>query len=59
MGGVQSAVALVLPGVTALMMGLDGRWSAIRITLELYMVGRRAGSSPSGRSSMIMTSSSP
>ena len=23
-----------LPGVTALMMGLDGRWSAIRITLR-------------------------
>ncbi len=93
-----------LPGVTALMIGLDGRWSAIQITLEsqliglalillatpraredidtstaiayvfvagiaclfaallaleLYMLGRRAGNSPSGRSSMIITSSSP
>jgi hypothetical protein len=28
-----------LPGVTALMMGLDGRWSAIRITLESQLVG--------------------
>src|SRR3954464_15981159 len=29
-----------LPGVTALMMGLDGRWSAIRITLESQLIGR-------------------
>jgi hypothetical protein len=29
----------VLPGVTALMMGLDGRWSAIRITLESQLIG--------------------
>jgi hypothetical protein len=28
-----------LPGVTALMMGLDGRWSAIRITLERQLIG--------------------
>jgi hypothetical protein len=28
-----------LPGVTALMMGLDGRWSAIRITLQSQMIG--------------------
>ena len=28
-----------LPGVTALMMGLDGRWSAIRITLESQLIG--------------------
>jgi hypothetical protein len=28
-----------LPGVTALVMGLDGRWSAIRITLESQLIG--------------------
>jgi hypothetical protein len=28
-----------LPGVTALMIGLDGRWSAIRITLESQLIG--------------------
>ena len=28
-----------LPGVTALMMGLDGRWSAIRITLQSPLIG--------------------
>jgi hypothetical protein len=28
-----------LPGVTELMMGLDGRWSAIRITLESQLIG--------------------
>ena len=28
-----------LPGVAALMMGLDGRWSAIRITLESQLIG--------------------
>jgi hypothetical protein len=28
-----------LPGVTALMMGIDGRWSAIRITLESQFIG--------------------
>jgi hypothetical protein len=28
-----------LPGVTALMMGADGRWSAIRITLESQLIG--------------------
>ncbi len=28
-----------LPGVTALMMALDGRWSAIRITLESQLIG--------------------
>jgi hypothetical protein len=28
-----------LPGVTALMMGLDGRWTAIRITLESQLIG--------------------
>jgi hypothetical protein len=28
-----------LPGVTALMMGLDGRWSSIRITLESQLIG--------------------
>jgi hypothetical protein len=28
-----------LPRVTALMMGLDGRWSAIRITLESQLIG--------------------
>src|SRR3954451_13750094 len=28
-----------LPGVTALMMGLDARWSAIRITLESQLIG--------------------
>ena len=30
-----------LPGVTALMMGIDGRWSAIRITLESQLIGSR------------------
>jgi hypothetical protein len=28
-----------LPGVTALMMGLDGRWTGIRITLESQLIG--------------------
>jgi hypothetical protein len=28
-----------LPGVTALIMGLDGRWTAIRITLESQVIG--------------------
>ncbi len=28
-----------LPGITALMMGIDGRWSAIRITLESQLIG--------------------
>jgi hypothetical protein len=28
-----------LPGVTALMMGIDGRWTAIRITLESQVIG--------------------
>ncbi len=28
-----------LPGVTALVMGLDGRWTAIRITLESQLIG--------------------
>jgi hypothetical protein len=28
-----------LPSVTALMMGVDGRWSAIRITLESQLIG--------------------
>jgi hypothetical protein len=28
-----------LPGVTALMMGLDGRWTAIKITLESQLIG--------------------
>jgi hypothetical protein len=28
-----------LPGVTAVMMGLDGRWTAIRITLESQLIG--------------------
>ena len=28
-----------LPGVTALMMGIDGRWSAVRITLESQLIG--------------------
>jgi hypothetical protein len=28
-----------LPGVTALMMGVDGRWTAIRITLESQLIG--------------------
>jgi hypothetical protein len=28
-----------LPGVTAVMMGIDGRWSAIRITLESQLIG--------------------
>ena len=28
-----------LPGVTALMMALDGRWTAIRITLESQLIG--------------------
>jgi hypothetical protein len=28
-----------LPGVTALMMGLDGRWTAIQITLESQLIG--------------------
>jgi hypothetical protein len=28
-----------LPGVTALMMGVDGRWSAVRITLESQLIG--------------------
>jgi hypothetical protein len=32
-------VAFALPGVTALMMGLDRRWSAIRITLESQLIG--------------------
>jgi hypothetical protein len=29
----------VLPGVVAIMMALDGRWSAIRITLESQVRG--------------------
>jgi hypothetical protein len=28
-----------LPAVTALMMGIDGRWSAVRITLESQLIG--------------------
>jgi hypothetical protein len=28
-----------LPGVVAIMMALDGRWSAIRITLESQVLG--------------------
>jgi hypothetical protein len=28
-----------LPGITALMMGIDGRWSAVRITLESQLIG--------------------
>jgi hypothetical protein len=28
-----------LPGVTALTMGIDGRWTAIRITLESQLIG--------------------
>jgi hypothetical protein len=28
-----------LPGLTALVMGLDGRWTAIRITLESQLIG--------------------
>jgi hypothetical protein len=28
-----------LPGITALMMGVDGRWTAIRITLESQLIG--------------------
>jgi hypothetical protein len=28
-----------LPGLTALMMGLDGRWTGIRITLESQLIG--------------------
>ena len=33
------AAWFALPGVTALMMGIDGRWSAIRITLESQLIG--------------------
>jgi hypothetical protein len=33
------ATWFALPGVTALMTGIDGRWSAIRITLESQLIG--------------------
>jgi hypothetical protein len=39
LGAATLGAWFALPGVTALMMGIDGRWSAIRITLESQMIG--------------------
>ena len=39
LGASTLAAWFALPGVTALMMGLDGRWSAVRITLESQLIG--------------------
>jgi hypothetical protein len=39
LGAATLGAWFALPGVTALMMGLDGRWSAIRITLESQLIG--------------------
>jgi hypothetical protein len=39
LGATTLGAWFVLPGVTALMMGIDGRWSAIRITLESQLIG--------------------
>ena len=39
LGAATLAAWFALPGVTAVMMGVDGRWSAIRITLESQLIG--------------------
>ena len=39
LGAATLGAWFALPGVTALMMGIDGRWSAIRITLESQLIG--------------------
>jgi hypothetical protein len=39
LGAATLGAWFALPGVTAVMMGLDGRWSAIRITLESQLIG--------------------
>jgi hypothetical protein len=39
LGAASLGAWFALPGVTALMMGIDGRWSAIRITLESQLIG--------------------
>jgi hypothetical protein len=39
LGATTLGAWFALPGVTALMMGIDGRWSAIRITLESQLIG--------------------
>ena len=39
LGAATLGAWFALPGVTALMMGFDGRWSAIRITLESQLIG--------------------
>jgi hypothetical protein len=39
LGAATLGAWFALPGVTAVMMGVDGRWSAIRITLESQMIG--------------------
>jgi hypothetical protein len=39
LGASTLAAWFALPGVTALMMGIDGRWSAVRITLESQLIG--------------------
>jgi hypothetical protein len=39
LGAATLGAWFALPGVTALMMGIDGRWSAIRITLQSQIIG--------------------
>ena len=39
LGAATLGAWFALPGVTAMMMGIDGRWSAIRITLESQLIG--------------------
>jgi hypothetical protein len=39
LGAATLGAWFALPGVTALMMGIDGRWSAVRITLESQLIG--------------------
>jgi hypothetical protein len=39
LGASTLAAWFALPGVTAIMMGIDGRWSAIRITLQSQLIG--------------------
>ena len=39
LGAATLGAWFALPGVTALMMGIDGRWSAIRVTLESQLIG--------------------
>jgi hypothetical protein len=39
LGAATLGAWFALPGATALMMAIDGRWSAIRITLESQLIG--------------------